>query len=94
LRQTTGSSFVYWPGPQTRPCTSARVGDQQGFVVRKERPLVANHFEFDPIRQARFLGQVRRPDGIVRRVAGRRVGQEKNPGPIDPGEQRTLTARP
>ena len=37
----------------------------QRFVVREQRPLVADHLELHPVRQARLAAQPRRPDRLV-----------------------------
>ena len=49
---------------------------EQGFVVREKRLLVADHFEFDEIREPCLPAEARIPDGVVGRVAAGRVRRE------------------
>ena len=58
-------------------------GFEQPLVVGKQRLLVADHFELDPVRQAHLAAQARGADGLVGGVAGRRIRQKEELGAVD-----------
>ena len=53
-------------------------GFEQPLIVREQSLLVADHFEFHPVRQTDLAGQPRRANGFVRGVTSRRVWQDKD----------------
>ena len=67
-------------------------GFEQRFVVGEQRLLVADHFQLDPVRQARLAPQPRRANRVVRGVARGGVRQDEVPLGIDVVEQRFLAA--
>src|SRR5262249_25366819 len=60
--------------------------------VRKKRFLVTDDFKLDPIREPYFARKTCRPNGLVRCVTCRRVGQNEHLVPIDVVEQRFFRA--
>jgi hypothetical protein len=65
---------------------------EQGDVVRKQRALVADDFELDPVRESHLACEPSGANGFVGRVTASRVRQDEDPLSIDVVEQRSLAA--
>ena len=61
---------------------------EQGDVVGEERPLVADHFQLHPVREADLASEPGRADGLVRSVTAGRVRKNEDAALIDVVDQR------
>ena len=58
-------------------------GFDERFIVWKQRPLVADDFQLDPVRQARLPRELRGANRLVRGITPSRIRQDRSPIRVD-----------